>query len=298
MKASIIITSYNYEKFVVECVMSVAKQTYKNIEIIFVDDGSIDGTIALINKLELEQLKIVEKSNGGQLSAFNAALPYITGDIVFFIDADDVYDADYIEKIIEFYQDCSDADFIYSGLSYFGASEESNLFKNTKNHGFSLCKTYFLRHWVGAPTSAISMRKDILNKILPLDIELDWKVRADDCLVWGSSLVGAKKYYFGGAEIKYRIHNANNFFGRKFNADYFFKRELAINRMFNMILNKNHTTLSLDLIIREFLSQPERNAGVLIDYMKIVFMLNISFLLKLATVLGLLKHYLKRINEG
>ncbi|MEI8363103.1 MAG: glycosyltransferase, partial [Betaproteobacteria bacterium] len=210
MKASIVLTSYNYEKFAVECVKSVAEQTYKNIEIVFVDDGSTDGTLALINKLKHEQLKIVAKSNGGQLSAFNAALPYITGDIVFFIDADDVYEADYVKKTIEFYKDNSDADFVYSGLSYFGDVVEPNLSKNTKNHGFTLCKAYFLRHWIGAPTTAISMRKNILNKILPLDLELDWRVRADDCLVWGSSLVGAKKYYFGVAEIKYRIHNANN----------------------------------------------------------------------------------------
>lgn len=293
MKASVIITSYNYEKFVVECVMSVANQTYKNIEIIFVDDGSKDQTIGLIKKLKLTQLKIVEKINGGQLSAFNAALPYITGDVIFFIDADDVYEPDYVGKMIGFYQEYNDADFTYSGLSYFGDAINANLIKGIKNHGFTLFKAYFLRDWIGAPTTAISMRKDIVNKILPLDIEMDWKVRADDCLVWGSSLVGAKKYYFGGAEIKYRIHNANNFFGKSFNADYFFRRELAINRMFQIILNKNNITLNINLMIQEFLSQPDRNACVLKDYIKIAFMLNVPMMHKLKAIFVLLKSALK-----
>jgi hypothetical protein len=119
-------------------------------------------------------------------------------------------------------------------------------------------------------------------------------VRADDCLVWGSSLVGAKKYYFGGAEIKYRIHNANNFFGKNFNADYFFRRELAINRMFQIILNKNNITLNINLMIQEFLSQPDRNVCVLKDYIKIAFMLNVPMMHKLKAIFVLLKSAFKK----
>jgi glycosyltransferase involved in cell wall biosynthesis len=99
MKASVIITSYNYEKFVVECVQSVLNQSVDDIEIILVNDGSSDNTVPLVEKMfNMGKVKLIDKENGGQLSAFNSAMSHITGDIVFFIDADDMYEPNYIKK--------------------------------------------------------------------------------------------------------------------------------------------------------------------------------------------------------
>lgn len=294
MKATVVITSYNYEKFVVECIQSVVEQTYQNIEIIFVDDGSIDNTISVINELQLDKLKIVEKINGGQLSAFNAATPHITGDLVFFLDADDVYTPDYLEKVIEFYKKNADADFVFCGINYFGDASTSNVTREIKSYGFTLCRAWFLRHWIGQPTSAVSMRKNVLERILPLELDSDWRVRADDCLVWGASLVGAKKYFFGDAAIKYRVHGSNNFFGKRFNADYCFKRSLAINRMFNMVLSKNYINITSDILIKESSSNPERSIKVLFDYFIMSFMLETSVLIKIRTVLQLIKRFFIR----
>ena len=294
MKATVIITSYNYEKFVTECVNSVALQTYPKIEIIFVDDGSSDNTLNLINELSVDNLTVVEKQNGGQLSAFNAAIPYINGDFVFFIDADDLFELDYIEKTIDFYKKNNDADFVFSAINYFGDKVVETSLNNTQSYGFTLCKTFFLRHWVGAPTSAISMRKNILEQILPLELELDWKVRADDCLVWGASLVGAKKYFFADAAIQYRVHGQNNFFGKQFNDDYFFKRSLGVNRLFNLITQKNYITITPDLLVVELLSNPELNIKVLFDYLKMALMLDITFLSTVRCVFRVIKHYFNR----
>ena len=294
MKVTVVISSYNYEKFAVECIRSVVEQTYQNIEIVFVDDGSIDNTISVIKDLSFDKLKIVQKINGGQLSAFNAAIPHITGDLVFFLDADDVYTPDYLEKTIEFYKNNADADFVFCGINYFGNTSISNVTRETKSYGFTLCRAWFLRHWIGEPTSAVSMRKNVLDKILPLELDSDWRVRADDCLVWGASLVGAKKYFFGGAAIKYRVHGSNNFFGKSFNADYCFKRSLAINRMFNMILRKNHINITSDLLLKEFTSNPEKSINVLFDYLIMSLMLETSILIKTRSVLQLLKRFFIR----
>lgn len=294
MKATVVVTSYNYEKFAVECVRSIADQTYQNMEIIFVDDGSSDNTNVLINDLKLDKLRILEKTNGGQLSAFNAALPHITGDLVFFIDADDMYEPSYLEKSVDFYRNNGDADFLFAGINYFGNTNKSSDVGINQSHGFSVCKTWFLRCWIGAPTSAISMRKSVLDKILPLELESDWKVRADDCLIWGASLVGAKKYFFGDAAIRYRVHGNNNFFGKQFNADDSFKRALGINRMFNLVAQKNHITITPDLLIWEFDAHPEKNTGVLLDYLKMTLMLNASFFKKVITALRIARRYFKR----
>jgi glycosyltransferase involved in cell wall biosynthesis len=197
MKASVIITSYNYEKFVVECVQSVLNQSVDDIEIILVNDGSSDNTVPLVEKMfNMGKVKLIDKENGGQLSAFNSAMSHITGDIVFFIDADDMYEPNYIKKVMQFYEENTDADFIFSAVDYFGEVENMlscTTAKLNQNLGYSLCKAWFFKEWIGAPTTTISMRKSILEKILPLQLEADWKIRADDCLVWGASLVGANK---------------------------------------------------------------------------------------------------------
>jgi len=208
MKVSIVINNYNYSDFIIECVNSVLEQTYKNIEIIIIDDGSTDNSMELLNKnyKDISLIKIVSKKNGGQLSAFNEAQKYITGDIVFFLDSDDIYKVDYIEKIVKLYQDNKDIDFIFCEIERFfidGKKEVIRKYPTNLDIGFSIISTLYSKEWVGSPTSAVSMKTNLFNKILPIPFESDWITRADDCLIWGSSIFGAKKYYCAEPLILY-----------------------------------------------------------------------------------------------
>ena len=85
---SVVITNFNYERFLAEAVESALAQTYPNVELIVVDDGSTDNSRDVLARF-LEQGTCVFKENGGQASAFNEAARYIGGDIVIFLDADD-----------------------------------------------------------------------------------------------------------------------------------------------------------------------------------------------------------------
>lgn len=95
---SIIIPVYNVEKELKRCINSIIVQTYKNIEIIFVDDGSIDNSYAICCEYEKKYKNIfVFQKNGGAASARNFGFMKSKGEYITFIDADDFVTSDYIE---------------------------------------------------------------------------------------------------------------------------------------------------------------------------------------------------------
>ncbi|MFR2535249.1 MAG: glycosyltransferase family 2 protein [Clostridia bacterium] len=102
-KVSIIIPIYNGEKFIRQCIQSIRKQTYKNIEIICIDDGSTDDTKKVLQELSKidNRIMIIAKENEGVSIARNAGIQKATGDYITFIDIDDWIEIDWIEKLVE-----------------------------------------------------------------------------------------------------------------------------------------------------------------------------------------------------
>lgn len=100
---SVVIPVYNTEKYVEKCVESVKNQTYKNVEIILVDDGSPDGSPALLDRIarENENIKVVHKENGGLSSARNAGMEVMTGEYVLFLDSDDTLTEKTLETLFD-----------------------------------------------------------------------------------------------------------------------------------------------------------------------------------------------------
>ena len=98
---SIIIPVYNVEKYLKDCVHSVLQQTYMNIEIILVDDGSTDGSRQLCDDLQKSSSKItvLHKKNGGLSDARNCGIDRANGKYICFIDSDDFIANDYIESM-------------------------------------------------------------------------------------------------------------------------------------------------------------------------------------------------------
>lgn len=93
MKLSIIIPVYNVECYIHQCVESVLMQTYQNIQIILVDDGSTDSSGTLCDQLSIQdnRIQVVHQPNGGLSDARNTGLSVATGDYVLFLDSDDYY---------------------------------------------------------------------------------------------------------------------------------------------------------------------------------------------------------------
>lgn len=100
---SVIIPIYNSEKFIQECINSVIGQSYKNIEIILVNDGSTDRSSIICEEFccQYSNIIIIHKENGGAGSARNAGLDRASGDFIMFVDSDDYIASDIIEKLLE-----------------------------------------------------------------------------------------------------------------------------------------------------------------------------------------------------
>lgn len=98
---SVIIPVYNVEKYLEKCLDSVLSQTFKNLEIILVDDGSTDGSSKIIDTYSLKdsRIKVIHKENGGVSSARNKGLEVATGEYVCFIDSDDIIEENFIEEL-------------------------------------------------------------------------------------------------------------------------------------------------------------------------------------------------------
>jgi geranylgeranyl pyrophosphate synthase len=90
-KVSVIVPIYNVEKYLEKCLISITHQSYKDIEIILVNDGSTDGSLSICQKYEKidTRIHLINKSNGGLSSARNAGIDFSSGEYLVFIDSDD-----------------------------------------------------------------------------------------------------------------------------------------------------------------------------------------------------------------
>ncbi len=96
---SVIIPAYNEEEDIDGCVKTLINQTYKPLEIIFVDDGSTDKTLEILNKYK--EIKILKQDHKGPGAARNLGAGKSKGEIVVFVDADMEFNEDYIEKLVK-----------------------------------------------------------------------------------------------------------------------------------------------------------------------------------------------------
>lgn len=102
IKVSIIVAIYNSAKFLDKLILSIMNQTYKNIEIILVDDGSPDNSGEICDKYQKmdDRIIVIHKKNGGTCDARNVGLKRVSGDYITIIDGDDWLSKDYIEYLL------------------------------------------------------------------------------------------------------------------------------------------------------------------------------------------------------
>ncbi|MBF2067409.1 MAG: glycosyltransferase family 2 protein [Calothrix sp. C42_A2020_038] len=309
MKTSCLISNYNYEKYLEDAILSAINQTVKFDEIIIVDDASTDSSPQIITQFapEVNIKYILKEKNQGQLGCFNEAFNITTGDIIFFLDADDTYDNKYLEEALIFYQRHVECDFMFCAYEKFGAS--SGIFKvydQDLDFGYSIIKTLCTGEWIGSITSTLSMRRNILSKILPIPYIEDWRVRADDCLVWGASLVGAKKFYLSKPLVKYRIHQNNNYHNSKskvldIDINHEYKRFCKRNSLFNYICQKNSIELPLLFTyttLHELKTIPNPEYKDFSLYLKIIFLFEQNLYWKIKGIIQLFSYLFKMVIMG
>ena len=104
---SVVVPIYRVEKYLRKCVDSLLQQTYKNIEIILVDDGSPDACPEICDELKKtdDRIVVIHKKNGGLSDARNAGIQIANGTYITFIDSDDYVGIHYIETLVKAIED-------------------------------------------------------------------------------------------------------------------------------------------------------------------------------------------------
>lgn len=149
IKVSVVITAYNVEKYIKKAINSVLNQTYKNIEIIVVEDCSTDNTLKIIKDLQKTDttfpINLVQhKENVGAGLSRRDGIKASTGDFIMLFDADDWLNKDYIEHLVDRQKE-TDADIVGGGITYCYEDTdkfETNTFGTTVSEGFQKFMDY------------------------------------------------------------------------------------------------------------------------------------------------------------
>ncbi len=160
---SVIIPNYNYARYLPETIGSVLNQTYSNIEIIVVDDGSTDNSLEVLYQLsDKNKLVVIESINRGSCTARNLGMSRATGQFIAFLDADDTWDADKVERQIKHLKE-SKADLVFCQMREYGEGSTSNSsFKD-----FVVEHKWFLQNPGSTPfsPSAVILTRDLASRV-------------------------------------------------------------------------------------------------------------------------------------
>lgn len=172
-KVSVIIPVYNSSKYIKECLDSVIKQTYKNLEIILVDDKSSDNSIEIIKSYNDKRIKLIElENNVGAAISRNKGIEASTGDYLCFLDSDDFWKLNKIEKQIKFIKN---REFIYAGYTYY---------KRGKTHNVKVPKHIDYKESLKNTTIFTSTVMFNMNKLKKEDIYMPDIKRGQDQATW------------------------------------------------------------------------------------------------------------------
>ncbi len=211
---SIIIDNYNYREFLPLAISSALGQTYPKVEVVVVDDGSTDGSQSVVQGYG-DRVTAILKANGGQASAFNAGFARSSGEIVVFLDSDDILLPNAICLVVDAFRDDPRLAKVHFHMSVIDA--EGRLTGASRPPAYATMLDGDLRrHYLTfpddvwrLPTSGNAFAAAVLRRILPID-EAAYRGGADTYLTHVAPLYGRVRYLPCECAY-YRIHGQNNY---------------------------------------------------------------------------------------
>ena len=205
-RISVVVCNYNYERYVRQTIDSVLQQTYPALEVIVVDDGSTDGSLAIIRGYEAQGVKVIAQANGGQIAAYNAGFEQARGDVVLFLDSDDALLPQALAEIATHFGEGVAK--VHFRLELIGPNGEQ--IGATIPHELAQgdVATVFLKHGVphaSPPASGNAYRHSVLAKIFPLPADAQDRHGADFFCIFGATLFGTVSACQSTLGL-YRIH--------------------------------------------------------------------------------------------
>lgn len=211
-KVSIIIPVYNAENYIAKCIESVLEQSYKNIEIIVVNDGSKDNSLTILKKFGSfsKKIVIIDKKNSGVSETRNKGIEVASGDFILFLDADDYLDKNYVENLLKIIK-TSNADLIITGFKEIrnGKIEYKSLYKNKLNDGDVIDITYpkKIRDYVSTIEFNPCWKMLISSKLIK-----KFQIRFDSSIKYGEDMLFSFICYINSEKTIYYLDYGYNYY--------------------------------------------------------------------------------------
>jgi glycosyltransferase involved in cell wall biosynthesis len=202
-KVTVIIPVYNGAAFIADTVKSVLAQTFRDFELIVLDDGSTDDTPNILGALQDPALRVVRKSNSGVADTRNQGLGLARGELVAFLDADDLFTPENLAHKVRFLDEHPDVGLVHSEIYFFNESG------NLRTHGRAECQGSVLapllefKAMVNSPSSAL-IRRELLARVGGFDIRLSTSADRD---LWIRLAAETRFGYLPEPLVRYRLHS-------------------------------------------------------------------------------------------
>ena len=238
-KVSIIVPVYNGEKYLKRCVDSLINQTYQNIEIILINDGSTDNSLDIIKSYDDSRIKVIDKKNTGVSDTRNKAIKKATGNYICFCDCDDFYDKEYVKTMYNLIQ-TKDVPIVRCNYKVIdnkdkiigkGNLEEGEYnFFDIKNDLISKC----LDGQIPCFSYLLMINKDNLNIEFPTDIAM-----MEDVVFYIDLLLKVDRIYVTDACLYTIMYNEEGATNNLKNYERNINHILSVNKKIHKILKEN-----------------------------------------------------------
>ncbi len=207
---SIIINNFNYESFLTEAIDSALNQTYFHTEVIVVDDGSTDNSQQIIASYG-DRIIPVFKENGGHASTFNAGFAVSKGDIICFLDSDDVFLPEKVAEIVDIFIEHPDSGWCFHSLNLVNKISKESVGVSREKISRKCNFTTQIKHgklpFYPPPTSGLCFQHSLIKSILPMNESLE--MGADRYLVL-MAIALSQGFFLDKKLTVQGIHNDND----------------------------------------------------------------------------------------
>ena len=235
-KISVIVPVYNVEQYLERCVDSIINQTYTNLEIILVNDGSTDNSGKLCDELAKkdERIRVIHKENGGLSDARNRGIDESESDLVGFIDSDDYIDSDMYEVLLKNLND-TDADLSMCALyDVYNNTPEAQV---TNKETWKLSSEQAIKMVMEAKILSVTAVNKLYRKSLFTDLKFEVGKIAEDAFIMIKLLDKCEKIVATNKKKYYYVHRENSITTQKFSTKFLNVIE-AYEQNSNIILEK------------------------------------------------------------
>ncbi len=179
---SVVIPIYNSEEYLQECLDSVRTQTWENIEIILINDGSKDNSLEICkyNQQLDERIIVISQENSGVSTARNKGMDKASGDFIIFVDSDDICDRKYVEELLNNNAELEEDSLVIAGLRIFDSKGNESTINfgdkiyKTKEYVNDILVVHNINRFCGGPYGKLFSKKILIENKLYFDTSMKY----------------------------------------------------------------------------------------------------------------------------